>query len=50
MTRILITNAYSARNRGDAAIIFGMLESLRRTEAFKNAEIRVSSVDVSGVM
>jgi len=42
---ILITNAYSARNRGDAAIIFGMVESLRRTGVFGEAEIRVSSAD-----
>jgi len=42
---ILITNAYSARNRGDAAIILGMVESLRRTEVFREAEIRVSSAD-----
>lgn len=47
MTRILITNAYSARNRGDAAIILGMLESLRRTEEFREAEIKVSSVDAA---
>lgn len=45
MTEILITNAYSARNRGDAAIILGMLESLRRTEIFREAEIRISSAD-----
>ncbi len=45
MTRILITNAYSARNRGDAAIILGMIESLRRTSAFRDAEIRISSAD-----
>ncbi len=47
MTRILITNAYSARNRGDAAIILGMLESLRRTEEFREAEIKISSVDAA---
>ncbi len=45
MTEILITNAYSASNRGDAAIILGMAESLRRTEVFREAEIRVSSAD-----
>ena len=45
MTRVLITNAYSARNRGDAAIILGMIESLRRTDAFQDAEIRISSAD-----
>jgi colanic acid/amylovoran biosynthesis protein len=45
MTRILITNAYSARNRGDAAIILGMIESLRQTSAFREAEIRISSAD-----
>ncbi|MCK5376749.1 MAG: hypothetical protein KAJ97_06690, partial [Acidobacteria bacterium] len=42
---ILITNAYSARNRGDAAIILGMVESLRRTGVFREAEIRISSAD-----
>ncbi len=45
MTRILITNAYSARNRGDAAIVLGMVESLRRTGILRDAEIRVSSAD-----
>jgi len=45
MTRVLITNAYSARNRGDAAIVLGMIESLRRTEVFRHAEIQISSVD-----
>lgn len=45
MVRILITNAYSARNRGDAAIILGMIESLRRTEVFRKAEFRISSAD-----
>jgi colanic acid/amylovoran biosynthesis protein len=48
MYRILITNAYSARNRGDAAIILGMIESLRRTDILADAEIRVSSVDRAG--
>ena len=45
MTCILVTNAYSARNRGDAAIIIGMVESLRRSSLFRDAEIRVSSGD-----
>ena len=45
MSEILITNAYSARNRGDAAIILGMAESLRRAEVFREADIRVSSAD-----
>lgn len=45
MARVLITNAYSARNRGDAAIILGMIESLRRTDVFGDAEIRVSTAD-----
>jgi colanic acid/amylovoran biosynthesis protein len=44
-TQVLITNAYSARNRGDAAIILGMIESLRRTDVFRGAEIRISSAD-----
>lgn len=45
MTRLLITNAYSARNAGDAAILLGMVESLRRNPAFADAEIAVSSAD-----
>lgn len=45
MTRVLITNAYSARNRGDAAIILGMLESLGRTPELREAEIVISSAD-----
>jgi len=44
-TQVLITNAYSARNRGDAAIILGMIESLRRTDVFRGAEIRISTAD-----
>jgi colanic acid/amylovoran biosynthesis protein len=45
MTEILVTNAYSARNRGDGAIILGMVESLRRTEAFRTADIKISTTD-----
>ncbi|MEE4271602.1 MAG: polysaccharide pyruvyl transferase family protein [Thermoanaerobaculales bacterium] len=45
MSRILITNAYSARNRGDAAIILGMIESLRHQDAFPGAECLISSTD-----
>ena len=45
MARVLITNAYSARNRGDAAIIHGMIDSLRRHPVFRDAEIRISTAD-----
>jgi len=45
MTRILITNAYSARNRGDGAIVLGMIESLRRAFGDGEVEISVSSAD-----
>jgi len=45
VSRVLITNAYSARNRGDAAIVLGMLESLRRTPQLGDAEIVISSAD-----
>lgn len=43
MSRLLITNAYNARNRGDAAIILGMIETFRRTETFRDATVVVSS-------
>jgi len=45
VTRVLITNAYSARNRGDAGIILGMVESLRRTEVLRDADFLVSTTD-----
>jgi len=45
VTHVLITNAYSTRNRGDAAIILGMLESLRRTAQLGGAEVVISSAD-----
>ncbi len=45
MIRILITNAYSARNRGDGAIVFGMMRSLRRAFAARDLEIAISSAD-----
>lgn len=45
MARVLVTNAYSAHNRGDAAIILGLIEALRRTRTFGDAEIIVSSAD-----
>ncbi len=45
MTTILITNAYSSRNCGDAAIVLGMIEGLRRTKEFADAEIVVCSAD-----
>jgi len=45
VNRILVTNAYSARNRGDAAILLGMIRALRDTEVFADAEIRISTAD-----
>jgi len=45
MTRLLITNFYSARNRGDAAIVLGMLRDLRARPTFRDAEIVISSSD-----
>lgn len=45
MTRLLITNVYSARNRGDAAIVLGMLHDLRARPTFRDAEIVISSSD-----
>ncbi len=43
--RLVITNVYGAHNRGDAAIVLGMLRSLRARPAFRDAEIVVSSSD-----
>jgi colanic acid/amylovoran biosynthesis protein len=45
MTQILITNAYSGRNLGDAGIILGMLDDLRSQEAFRGATVRVATAD-----
>ena len=45
MTRLLITNFYSARNRGDAAIALGMMRDLRARPSFRDAEIVISSSD-----
>ncbi len=45
MTRILITNAYSARNRGDGAIVLGMIVSLRRAFANEDVDLAVASAD-----
>ncbi|HHQ49558.1 MAG TPA: hypothetical protein ENK19_11840, partial [Acidobacteria bacterium] len=45
MVRVLITNAYSAENRGDGAIVLGMLRSLRRAFGPGAVEITVSSAD-----
>jgi colanic acid/amylovoran biosynthesis protein len=41
--KILITNAYSSRNKGDAAILLGMLTDLRSQEAFREADFRIST-------
>ena len=48
MTRVLITNVYSARNAGDAAIVLGMIECLHRTPGLDDAEIVLSSADHPG--
>ncbi len=48
MTRILVTNAYSARNAGDAAILLGMVAGLRTTTGIVDAEVTVSSADHAG--
>ncbi len=48
MTRVLVTNVYSARNAGDAAIVLGMIDCLRRTPGFEDAEIALSSADHRG--
>jgi colanic acid/amylovoran biosynthesis protein len=45
MTKLLITNVYSARNRGDAAIVLGMLRDLRARPTFRAAEIVIASCD-----
>lgn len=43
--KILITNAYSSRNKGDAAILLGMLYDLGSRTAFHDAEFRISTAD-----
>ncbi len=43
MPQILITNAYSARNKGDAGIVAGMVQDLRSRDAFRDAEFTISS-------
>ncbi len=48
MTRVLVTNVYSARNAGDAAIVLGMIECLRRNPGLEDAEIALSSADHPG--
>ncbi len=45
MTRVLVTNVYSARNAGDAAIVLGMIECLHGTSGLEDAEIALSSAD-----
>ncbi len=42
MPHILITNAYSARNKGDAGIVAGMVQDLRSREAFGQARFTIS--------
>ncbi len=43
--KILITNAYSGQNKGDAGIIIGMTKDLSSRRTFKEAEINISSAD-----
>ncbi len=45
MMKILITNAYSSQNKGDAGIIIGMIDDLSRRKTFKKAEINISTTD-----
>jgi colanic acid/amylovoran biosynthesis protein len=45
MSKILITNAYSGRNKGDGGIIIGMIKGLSNRKGFKEAEISISSAD-----
>ncbi len=40
---ILITNAYSSRNKGDAGIIAGMVNNLAEQDTFHNARFLISS-------
>lgn len=48
MLSILITNAYSARNRGDAGILLGMLSDLGGCPRFRGAKITISTQDYPG--
>jgi colanic acid/amylovoran biosynthesis protein len=41
--KILITNAYSSRNKGDAAILLGMLADLGSQTGFRGAEFLIST-------
>ena len=41
--KVLITNAYSSRNKGDAAILLGMLADLGSQELFRRAEFAIST-------
>jgi colanic acid/amylovoran biosynthesis protein WcaK/AmsJ len=43
--KILITNAYSYKNKGDAGIILGMLKDLSGRKTFREAEFLISSAD-----
>ncbi len=44
MVHLLVTNAYSARNRGDAGIILGMLNGFART-TLRGATVSIASAD-----
>jgi len=46
--RILITNVYSSKNRGDAGIVYAMIDELLKRDAFRHATISVSSSDYPG--
>jgi len=43
MPEILITNAYSSRNKGDAGIIAGMIDDLRSRDVFSDATFTIAS-------
>jgi len=45
MVRVLITNAYSSRNRGDGAIVLGMMTSLGRSFGEEAVSFEISSAD-----
>jgi colanic acid/amylovoran biosynthesis protein len=46
--RILVTNAYSSRNAGDAAIVLAMARSLGARAGFRDAAVTVASADPRG--
>jgi colanic acid/amylovoran biosynthesis protein len=44
MTRILITNVYSYKNKGDAAIVLALLQEIERV--FSNSKVLIQTADV----